>query len=166
MSLEGREGIQADVRVYKGTKAGNCRCVRQLHLEQSGAAGPGGRKSIFSTWSLSVVLSPGFGHWRSSSQRSAQMLETKALGAFSLQWFWASLSLGLRTPGACYSVFIQPEMAFNCSDLQAETGSNLTGTLLGDRSHRGQGPTYSILQISRHCSCCSGKACAQVPLEC
>lgn len=40
LSLEEREGIQADVTVYQGMNFGNCRHVRQLHLEQPGAAGP------------------------------------------------------------------------------------------------------------------------------
>lgn len=41
LRLEAREGIQADVSVYKGLKAGNCRCRRQLRLGQSGAEGRG-----------------------------------------------------------------------------------------------------------------------------
>lgn len=39
LNLEGREGVQADVTGYKGTKAGKCRGLRQPHkssLQQQG----------------------------------------------------------------------------------------------------------------------------------
>lgn len=39
LNLEGKEGVQADVTGYKGTKAGKCRGLRQLHkssLQQQG----------------------------------------------------------------------------------------------------------------------------------